>query len=174
MSKNNLISGKGAENGYEISFFENNLYWLWIYFRRIKAASPWSCAQAAVSGLKFASLASIFIIVLIIIDVSIFQDFEEWIMILMLLPVLIQYDRVKYRSKKYCVRRVKYGTILNEEYCILAEMYEKMPYVQRRRRKRIFLIYTVGTILTAVVTWWLCPVEFNMGAILDILRYRKY
>ena len=159
MSKSNIILGKGVEDGCEISFFENIIYWLWVHSVKTKALFPWTFAQVLGSTLKYCNLETIVIILAsiidIAIDIAIFQDLYQLLITIMLWPVILLYDGIKYSDKKYCVKKFKYSTILDEEYCILQDRYDGMSEKQLQKYKKTFLVYLFITITAALVSFCL-------------------
>jgi hypothetical protein len=131
----------------EIYFFENIYYWLWLYNRKMDAMAPWNVAWCIVCVLKFLNLALIPFIILNIIG------YESYL-VMFIYPVILIIDYFKYPAQKYCIKKDKHGYIAwnQNKYCILSEKYNNMSYEQRRKHKRIFIIYVVSTIAVTVVT----------------------
>ena len=138
----------GAKNKSRISFFENIIYWLWCYSIRMNAMYPWSFARAIVIFLKFSNIANITLVVLYILDVN-SEDIKGGLM-LSLFSIILTIDLIVYRSKKYCVFKIKYGRIWDEKYCILKERYDNMSKEQVRKNKRYFFVYLAASLITSI------------------------
>jgi hypothetical protein len=141
------FSSKIVNSKYNISFIENILYWLWYYGKKIKAIAPWNGAWIISCILTFLNLAFIPFIILNIMDC-------KFNVLLYLYIIIIAIYMIKYNSKKYCTIKDKRTNIMvwDDNHCILTEKYDNMSNKQRRKHKRIFIIYVVSTIAVTVVT----------------------
>jgi len=133
----------------KISFFENIIYWFWYYSSKIKVAFPWGLAQLLISILEYLNVALIVYIVLRVTNVN-NLDIKGSVFGL-LFPVIFIINLVLYRSKKYCIQKVKCGLAWNEKYCILKEKYDNMSQEQKSKCKTTFFVYCISTIAISAI-----------------------
>jgi predicted nucleic acid-binding Zn ribbon protein len=134
-------------NKNKISFFENILYWFWYYNKKMGDWYPWRGAKADVGLFVFFNITFIPFVILNILGYNGY-------MVMIIFPVIIIFFGIKYNDRKYCIVRDKHtnSKVWSEKYCILSERYDNMSYKQRRKQKRIFIIYVISTILITVLT----------------------
>jgi hypothetical protein len=129
----------------KISFFENIIYWFWVYSLKFKAMYPWSFARIVTSILKSSNAVFIALIVFKIINIENSEDAEGFA-IISLCAVIIIADMVIYDSRIYCVLKNKYGEVWDEKYCILKKKYDSLSQSTRKKRKLFFYLYLMITV----------------------------
>jgi hypothetical protein len=131
MNRNNTILNKESDK-FKISFFENIIYWLWYYARKIGIMHPWSFARTITSVLKFLNMAGIILIILDMIGIN-DNDFIGFMLLTMYaIYAIILFidkiiDKIIYDSRKHCIGKTKYAwNIRDESDCILKEKYDSI------------------------------------------------
>jgi hypothetical protein len=136
----------------KISFFENIIYWFWVYSLKFKAMYPWSFAQIVTSILKSSNAVFIVLIVFKIMNIENSEDAEGFAMIsLCVCAVIIIADMLIYDSRIYCVLKYKRGEVWDEKYCILKAKYDSLHRNTVKRYKKKFYLYLIATVTTDIV-----------------------
>jgi hypothetical protein len=134
--------------GVKISFFENIIYWFWIYSLKIKAMYPWSFACIVTSALKSSNMAFIVFIITKIINID--KDVAGFV-IYTLFVIIIIADMIIYDGKKYCILKTKYYGVWDEKFCILKAKYDSLHQNTVKKHKKSFYLYLIITIITDII-----------------------
>ena len=133
-----------------VSFFENILYWLWLYTQRMGIGLPFKSALFFLFALALSNLMSVAIISYLAYTVLcdamdipyVLLDREKnaVIFLLLFLPTLF-YFQVRYRGGKYCKKKRQRFWWDNGKYCILMDYFDKLTQTQKQKYRKTFFIY---------------------------------
>jgi hypothetical protein len=133
----------------KISFFENIIYWFWIYSLKIKVMYPWSFARAITTMLKFSNTALIAFIIIKIMNIE--NKDTAGFVIYTLFVIIFTADMIIYDRNKYCVLKTKYYQVFDEKFCVLKVKYDSLSRNAIKRHKTCFYLYLIITGITNAV-----------------------
>jgi heme/copper-type cytochrome/quinol oxidase subunit 2 len=145
----------------KVTFFENILYWLWLYSKRIKARFPFSFARAILGILLLSNLMSVVIILFLAyalihnateIPLIILNTQTVAIVFNLLFVTALFYILFRYRRKKYCMVRRQGVWVWLEKYCILADYFDNITAKQTQKHRKAFFLYLIVSIILATIT----------------------
>jgi hypothetical protein len=134
----------------KISFFENIIYWFWIYSLKIKAMYPWRFACIVTSMLKCSNVAFIAFIIYKTVNIENSKDTVGFVTYTLCVIIIIA-DMIIYDSDKYTVLKTKYYEVWDEKFCILKERYDSLSQNAMKKHKRRFYSYLIITVATDAV-----------------------